>query len=131
MAINNDWSLGLSGNPKAVADKTATSITPKKFRSLSFPLNEIVGDCVGSRSSAPAIIGGAIDAGLFLGAKNPKIDAIKIALGLLNDVPRGIYGDDVWKDICKNGKKEIDNLGENLNSQVNQLTTPPIPYVDY
>jgi len=23
MAINNDWSLGLSGNPQAVADKTA------------------------------------------------------------------------------------------------------------
>jgi len=127
---------------EAMPDATTVNATPKKIGKLgsvlAFPLNEIVGDLTGSRSSPEALAAGVVDVALDAGSlytpTKPIANPIKWATNTLNTFPRYIIDEDVWKNLGKPYRKKREELKENINAQGNKIIqrlTPPIPYVDY
>jgi len=125
----------------AEPDATAVSLMPKKIgrtgKILALPLNELVGDFTGSRTSPEAMAAGAIDLGLDAASlytpTRPIAAPIKGATNVLNSYPRYI-DEEVWIKAGEPYRRKREEMKENINRQGNKIIEwlkPPIPYVDY
>jgi len=130
---NKDLSLGLSGNPQAVADKTAVSLMPKQIKSLSFPLNEIISDYTGEEWYQPLpLIGGVVDFGLDIGSVNPIVRKVKEGTVLLNEIPKQLTQDpDYWKNLGEKNRAYYNDQMNKLKSDLRSTFIVPPQLADY
>jgi len=136
----NDIPLGINEPDATGVKQTLGAIKPGKVAErLALPLNELVGDCVGSRLSPEALAAGALDLGIYAGhatPASPAFEKLKAATQLINGVPRAVSGDDFWEntEVCKEYREQRDAIKRNFEAQKNKLIDlfkPPIPYIDY
>jgi hypothetical protein len=108
---------------KDVQDNTRINrgMKPRKDTSIAFPLNRMVGDCLGDRTHPLALTAGGVDAAIMAGAykfKNPNALGLRFGTRIINELPID------WRKQCDEGERTLEDIRDDFGNGIRELYYP-------